>query len=240
MARHGSFSSLVFWVAALASCSDDRGQPALDGTTGPQGGGQTGAETGDPYCSELTRVARDLADETPSGFSAAEALNLLSEPIAGSWHWTGGGLSGATVRVERGEGPISWIDLERDHDLKIEIFVQCDDVLSIPVRLSIATDDGRLDETWLLELRATTPSEGSIFGPVSLDGFGGTFDPSEVALEANEALTLAAAFEFEAEQFSGGLEGYAESEAQATGDSPDAVVSSPRRIRIGDFTATDP
>jgi hypothetical protein len=109
-----------------------------------------------PHC-EDTPTVLTLEEASSLGFSGADLLALASGVHSETLSWASGGSTPVTVTVTWGEGEVRFMDSEAvypDTGLTMDIGIECQDYLEVDVALTIATEDGALDESFDLALRS--------------------------------------------------------------------------------------
>lgn len=154
---------------------------ACTGTVNPVTGGQTG-EIAAPIC-DGPYDPYDLDEVSPIGFSGADVLAELGETHSTTITWSDGVASTLTVRVEhddeiQDEGNILYVDPMDDHP-------NCSERADVPIRLTLTTDDGLLELSFVEMLKATETDAATLVGNPSGIQFLGSFDLAAVVGAAN-------------------------------------------------------
>jgi hypothetical protein len=160
--------SLAFIALFAGGCSDSNGG--------------VGDET--IRCGAVEIQTLDVAStDHPLGFSPQQALDgVPSATVPARWIDDVVGL--ADIDVSYGGGALSyqdrdWIDERSGEVVEIAVDGDCPDIVAVEVMVTVATDDGRLDERLTATLRTAAPGESVIFR--AIDELAGSADPSALA-----------------------------------------------------------
>jgi len=154
--------------------------PALAAALAVAGCGPNDEQTMGASCDEVeTALAFD--EVGPLGFSAAQILGDLvfddGTPEQAYLFWADGGAGHLDISLSYEGGAAAHVDSEiPPEDGGTEAALFCEDYLKVEARLSITSDDGRLDEDWDVVVTATSPYGADLHHEVALDGLDGTLD----------------------------------------------------------------
>jgi hypothetical protein len=158
----------LLWVNACSSTSSDDLDPGVSG-------GQTGSET---YgCLPVSSEALGADQASPIGVSANQALAPFVSHERGqlSYARSGGSVDyrllitqASTARFEERE----W----RSDGSGIELALDCEDALVVPVTVELSTDDGAFAERWDAELTRSASGFASISVQVELAALAGDYE----------------------------------------------------------------
>ncbi len=129
----------VLLVMAACGVDDDKGAPLGDS------GGADGL-TG-PFCEDvITPLGWDEA--APDGTVPSEAIASLEGSFASTFSHADDTTTPITIDVAR-TGEPSWVESEVvTTSSGVDIAIECPNHVSIPVAVTLRTDDGVLDEAW--------------------------------------------------------------------------------------------
>jgi hypothetical protein len=200
-------------LAAAVACGSEQDTPRDLDPNDPQIGGQTGEEA--PGCSAVALRALSWSERTPLGFSADELSSALGAEREARLDWADGRSTRVLLALQRREGDLLFADLEPSEPQpgrQRAIALQCNDVLSVPVTLSLVTDDGAFAEQLPLLLLAENTARVTTLHAVEADKLTGTFRSSQLAPAPYERLLLQFALTFGASTWSGIITGQAVSD----------------------------
>jgi hypothetical protein len=157
------FAAIAAALSALSGC-------------GAQAGGQTGEETGDGCV--FTTSELSLHEPSPLGFSAGQALALAEGERSATFSWLQSpgiaygpesGKGQVSVRTSAA-GPAQFARVDASRSL-----THCQDHVQLPAYVVLATAGGAFDESFRVDLVATTPDETALTQLVPSAELNGTF-----------------------------------------------------------------
>jgi len=204
--------AILFVAAVISGCSG----------TSAHTGGQTGEET--VGCLPVSSRTLAVDEASPLGFSAADVLTTASGPHGATLTWAKGGDTPVTVNITARDGVIEYQDREwRDDGSGTEeapaIGASCPDVVVIPVRLELATEDGAFDEVFDISLEATAVDTSSAWLELDLDALAGTYTVTEVDPSQYEEVSAFLSVQLAGAAVHGSVDG------QATGTSGEVAFA---------------
>lgn len=135
-----------------------------------------------PHC-DVTETDLAWDEESPLGFSAAQAMDTLSGPWSAAATTLVSPSTTLLAQVQSTAGA-RFVDLEPaeapEGAAVADLYVVCDDYLAVEVELAIATGDDQLDDLWALDLAVPDPA-GEL--PVEVDETTGIPTQASFALE---------------------------------------------------------
>jgi hypothetical protein len=242
MTRRSS-ACLVLLAAAVACGSDDPAPAANDpNADDPSIGGQTGEE--DVGC--LAVESRNLAwsELSPLGFSADALLSALGTERETRLDWADGSSSRLSLTLERRDGAVAfeereWTEASSGAEPAIaqvgsadeDAIAQCNDVVSLPVTLSVATNDGAFAEQLSFRLLAESTTRAT--GSVTLDTqeLTGSFRVTEVDPAAYDRVLVTFELTLGSEAWRGRISGQAVDDGDGSSDG----TTSARLFQVGSF-----
>lgn len=139
-------TSIFFIVTALLGCQGDEAR---------RPGGQTG-EIAALNC-EGTYAPYEVNEVTPLGFTAEEVFGTLGLPHTTEMLWWDGAVAELLVTVEHDNTQDSGLaNYQNPTD------AGCTERVEIPIRMTLQTEDGRLDFSMQGDLSATSAVEGTL------------------------------------------------------------------------------
>jgi hypothetical protein len=194
----GRRTRLLLPLAALCGCSGEVDDP-------PTPGGQTGEESGAPGCVQPAEVSSQTlaaGEVSPLGFSAEQLLTAIGTERRQTLTWP----DGTSTPVRLGLVP-------SDADVTFERVLEhdpCADIaaggrLKVPVRFTLATEDGALNETWPLTLTPLSQSMASGYHSVDLETLPARFRVERVNGETPDDVSAYISVELSATTWTGSL-----------------------------------
>jgi hypothetical protein len=231
-------------LAATLACGSDDAAPGGGGrdTDELPIGGQTGEETVGCLAVESRNLA--WSELSPLGFSADGLLNALGAERETRLAWADGSSTRLTLTLERSEGMVAfeereWTESRSGAEPAVAQVggadavapVQCNDVVSLPVTLSFATNDGAFAEQLSFRLLAESTTRAT--GGVTLDAeeLTGSFRVTEVDPDAYDRVLVSFELTLGSETWSGRVAGQAIDDGGGSSDG----TSSARLLDIGSF-----
>ncbi len=190
-------------IALLIAC-------ASDGGGGDPFGGQTGSEA--PPCKRLDPAELATDEVSPLGFSPAEILEFAQGEHSAELLWASGETTTLTAQVTP-TGPASFQDIEplpsktdasmtegpqssmtegpqsepsSQPEPSSEIGAACEDMVVIPVRVTVSSADGRLEDEIEANLEARHKEEATLFKLLAPDAV--DYEITEIDLEDHEGV----------------------------------------------------
>jgi hypothetical protein len=236
------FACLVVLTAAVACGSDDAAPSGSDpDTDDPRVGGQTGEETVGCFAVETRNLA--WSEQSPLGFSADGLLNALGAEREARLQWANGSSTRLTLALERSDGAVAfeereWVDAPSGAEsggaqsAVAEIApVSCGNVVSVPVTLSLATNDGAFAEQLPLRLLAESTSRATAWISIDTADLTGSYSVTEVDPAAYDQVLAQFSLTFGGDAWTGSISGQAVDDGAGSADS----ASSARNFEIGAF-----
>lgn len=174
--------------------------------------GQVGEETIQCKAVSMERIDRD--EISPLGFSPAEILSFSEGTHSGTLQWADSMQSEVTINMQfTGEATYQvrdWVD-ENGGLAEQQLEIDCPNVMELEMEITISSTDGRLNESWPVQLRASSTIEATT--SVQPQSFVGTLDVASFAPEGDFIRHRAFVdVDFQNGILSGRLSGQAESE----------------------------
>jgi len=214
-------------IAALAGCS-----AAPDATAGDaSNGGQTGEEGAG--CLDV-RTERLAANQISAlGFSADQALAALGLERNVPLTWQDGTQTSLRLAFEYPGTGVEFAERAyRDsgsdssasgpQSAVAEIATECNDVLNVPLGLTLVTEDGAFDEVWAVTLVAEGVTTASVYHALDLRALEGSFRVADFAPAGTELSSVVLYVRFQAGVLTGSISGTA---TRRSGTGPDDSVS---------------
>lgn len=229
---------LVLLAATVACGSDD----AAPNTDDPQVGGQTGEEHVGCFAVETRSLA--WSELSPLGFSADALLSALGSEHETRLTWADGSSTRLTLTLERSDGAVAFEEREwQESSSGAESAVaqvggtdevplpQCNDVVSLPVTLSLATNDGALAEQLPLRLLAESATRATTGATLDTEELTGSFRVTAVDPAAYDRVLANITLAFGDDAWSGTISGQAVDDGDGSADGS----TSARFFEIGSF-----
>ena len=194
---------------------------ALAGCGGVQAGGQTGEESSDGCVYQSGPLAAQ--ERSPLGFSGEQLLALATGQRRAAFTWLQ--TPGVSYDPESGTGELT-LGVSSAGPARFarvassSSHAQCRDHVRIPVRVTLATAGGALDESFNANLIGTSADEASVLELVPSADLKGAFAFSPGTLAGRRFLRLEVNLRFRADDSAGYLLGGIEG-----GDSASGVAS---------------
>ncbi|TNE91088.1 MAG: hypothetical protein EP330_06470 [Deltaproteobacteria bacterium] len=196
----------ILMLVALGACDD----------------GFNGGQSGSEQIGCLPTTTADLAvDETsPLGFTPQALLDLAEGSHTETFAFEQGGSVGVTVTFTA-SGQARFEEREyQDDGSGMEMAMDCEDAVVVPGTVTVVTDDGAVDESFDVELEASSADLASWFGEVA--SLHGSFQIDESPYDEVRYFGMGT---FDADGSAGELSGQ--------GESVDGEVASATNLPIG-------
>lgn len=191
----------------------------------PNDGGQVGEENFG--CAAASTEELSVDDSTPLGFTVAEVLSLAEGTHESPLTWADERSAVLTVTMSYASRATyqdrEWMSTNGDGREDLDIGTgDCLDILNLEMNVQLMTDDGALNENFIVDLQAATVTEAGFHislglptGSLAIEAFApaGSFESYSAALD----------LVIDAGGISGTISGQAETAATGGGD--DGVVS---------------